>query len=204
METRGVMVFFRAPRKGTVKTRLAAQVGQDAALAIHQELVELTLDRLGSISELELKVTPDDALAEVTPLIRTGWTLAPQGGGDLGDRLARGFESAFARRPGRWVAIGTDCPGITALDLGSAWDLLGTADVVLGPALDGGYWLIGLRAPQPDLFREIPWGGPNVFESTLDRIRSSGLTLAQLRPLGDVDTHADWTAWRAQRDGSSG
>ncbi|MFO1461429.1 MAG: TIGR04282 family arsenosugar biosynthesis glycosyltransferase [Verrucomicrobiota bacterium] len=203
METRGVIVFFKAPRKGTVKTRLAAQVGQDAALAIHQELVELTLTRLNSISCVELKVTPDDALAEVAPWIRAGWTLSPQGDGDLGDRLARGFESAFAGRPGRWVALGTDCPEITPQDVESAWDRLETADVVLGPALDGGYWLIGLRSPHPELFREIPWGGPDVLASTLRRARSCGLKVTELRHLGDVDTHADWSAWRARIEGRS-
>lgn len=198
METRGVMVFFRAPRKGTVKTRLAAKVGPEAALAIHQELVQLTLARLNSISCVELKITPDDALADVAPMARTGWTLSPQGGGDLGDRLERGFESALSGHPGRWIAVGTDCPDITAKDIEAAWDRLANADVVLGPALDGGYWLIGLRAPHPELFRGIPWGGPDVFASTLQRIRAAGLTVAELRRLGDVDTHADWCEWRAR------
>lgn len=191
-------MFFRAPRKGTVKTRLAARVGQETALAIHQQLVDLTLTRLKSISCVDLKITPDDALPEVAPMARTGWTLSPQGGGDLGDRLTRGFESAFLRQPGRWIAVGTDCPEITAQDVEAAWERLATADVVLGPALDGGYWLIGLRAPHPELFRGIPWGGPDVFAFTIQRIQAAGLTVAELRRLGDVDTHADWSEWRAR------
>ena len=107
------------PRKVRSRRDWRRRSDWDAALAIHQELVELTLTRLNSISCVELKVTPDDALAEVAPWIRAGWTLSPQGDGDLGDRLARGFESAFAGRPGRWVALGTDCPEITPQDVES-------------------------------------------------------------------------------------
>jgi glycosyltransferase A (GT-A) superfamily protein (DUF2064 family) len=117
--------------------------------------------------------------------------------------LARGFESAFARQPGRWIAIGSDCPDLTANDVESAWNHLATADVVLGPAWDGGYWLIGLRSPHPELFQGIPWGGPDVLASTLRQTLASGLTVAQLRRLGDVDTHADWSAWRARIEGRS-
>ncbi|MBX3734760.1 MAG: TIGR04282 family arsenosugar biosynthesis glycosyltransferase [Verrucomicrobiae bacterium] len=194
----GLGVFLRAPRLGTVKTRLARDVGAAAALAAYQRLLARTLDAIASLPCVDLCGTPDDALPELEPWRRPGWTLSPQGPGNLGDRLHRAFARWLGAPHARWVVIGTDCPELTPGDIQAAWQALDQAEVVLGPATDGGYWLLGLKAPAPDLFREIPWGGPEVLQMTRDRAASLGRRVALLRELRDVDTAADWQAFQSR------
>ena len=90
------------------------------------------------------------------------------------------------------MAIGSDCPDVTVADVEAAWEALQSHDVVLGPARDGGYWLIGLKEPRPSLFDGIAWGTDAVFAQTFDRCRAAGLVVHQLRQLDDIDTEEDW------------
>ena len=198
-----LFVFVKAPRPGTVKTRLAEAVGGEAACAAYRDLVITLLNQLQSLRAVELCFSPDDASAEIQGWLKADWNSRPQGGGDLGHRLQSAFERAFATGVKRAVIIGSDCPAITAEDICEAWRSLRTHDVVLGPATDGGYWLIGLRRPQPQLFRDIPWSTERVLIETTKRIQQAGLSVQVLRELQDVDTEADWRrflAWR-NRDG---
>jgi len=195
-----LIVFIKAPRPGTVKTRLARTIGAEPACAAYRRIVATLLARLHSLGAVELCFHPDDALAEVQPWLRPGWTAAPQGGGDLGQRLQLAFQRAVAAGSRRVLVIGSDCPAVTLADLREAWDSLRARDVALGRASDGGYWLIGLREVQPDLFRDIPWSTENVFAETAQRIRRGGLTLHLLRELSDVDTEADWRSFLATQN----
>jgi glycosyltransferase A (GT-A) superfamily protein (DUF2064 family) len=97
--------------------------------------------------------------------------------------------------------IGSDCPAITAEDIRKAWQSLSSHDVVLGPAADGGYWLIGLAGLHPELFENISWSTPGVLRETLDRIRQSRLSVQLLHELRDVDTEKDWRGFVAARNG---
>lgn len=189
-------VFLRAPRPGTVKTRIAADLGPGQALDIYRDLLARVLAALPARLPVELRHTPDDAGPELEPLRRDGWTLAPQGPGDLGERLARAAGEAFAAGVRRWVVVGTDTPEVTAADLAWAFANLASHDVVMGPATDGGYWLLGLSRPAPSLFTGIPWGGDGVAEATTRAAEAAGLRLARLRTLDDIDTASDWRAWR--------
>ena len=94
------------------------------------------------------------------------------------------------------VVLGTDTPELTAADLEAAFAGLEDADVVLGPATDGGYWLIGLKRPFAELFTNIPWGGPGVLTATEAAGAAAGLRIRRLRWLSDIDTAADWEAWQ--------
>lgn len=190
-----VIVFLKSPRPGFVKTRIAASLDAEAAAAIYQALVGMTLERLVGRVDVELRYTPDDAAAELGNWRRPGWKVRPQGEGDLGERIQRGVVEAFSDGAGRVVVLGTDCPEFEASDIEAAFEALGRHDVVVGPALDGGYWLLGLARPQPDLFREMPWSTDRMLEATLGRARAGGLTVAQLRRLRDVDTLEDWRTW---------
>src|SRR2546426_863205 len=152
-----LVVFVRAPRIGQVKTRLASAIGKAAALEAYKALVDRLLKNLKSLLNVELRFTPDRADAEFDRWLQRGWHLAPQGEGDLGQRLIRAFEQSFAAGSQRVVVIGSDCPAVAAHDIKSAWRSLLTHDVVLGPARDGGYWLVGFRGPQPWVFVNIPW-----------------------------------------------
>lgn len=187
-----VMVFLRAPRLGAVKTRLASTLGAEAALAVYRELVAATLRAVSPLRNVELHVTPDDAVAEVAVMAIPGWNVVSQGDGDLGTRLQRAFARGFSGGAERLVVIGADCPRLDARDIHDAWSALGHSDLVLGPASDGGYWLIALRSPQPSLFEGIHWGGTDVLRQTLDRAGDAGLRVHCLRELGDVDTAEDW------------
>ena len=193
-----LIIFLKAPRPGAVKTRLAEALGPNAACAAYRRLVETLIDNLAPLPRVDLCFTPVEAAAEIKPWLRPGWSAIPQVGGDLGERLHAAFTEHFATAGQSVVIIGSDCPDVTATDIKDAWRALESHDVVLGPALDGGYWLIGLRAPQPALFANIPWSTDRVFGETMARTRENGLRVALLRELSDVDTAADWERWLAR------
>lgn len=195
MPNERLIVFVKAPRPGEVKTRVAQTTGADRACDVYRQLVAILLKSLSPLREIELRFTPDDAAAEIEPWLRPGWVAVPQGDGDLGARLERAFTDAFAAGAERVVIVGSDCPDVKTSDVRMAWRELQTHDVAVGPAMDGGYWLIGLRAPQPELFREIPWSSDLVLGRTLERARTRGLKIQLLRILSDIDTEADWNAY---------
>src|SRR5262245_46417110 len=187
-----LIIFVKAPQAGQVKTRLAAEIGADAACAAYARLVEELLQRLRKLPRVELRFTPDDTRHRIQAWLAPGWEAQPQGSGDLGARLARAFDEAFAAGAQGVVIIGSDCPEVGAADIHAAWEGLQTSDVVLGPATDGGYWLIGLRTRQPILFADMPWSSSTVLAETLKQARKAGLKIRKLRELSDVDTAADW------------
>src|SRR5436189_1293071 len=143
-----LIVFVKAPRPGAVKTRLAKAIGAPAAGAAYRRLVETLLHQLQGVGGVELCFSPDDASGEVQHWLKEGWSSSPQGGGDLGQRLQSAFQRAFHAGAKRVAIIGSDCPAVSVGDIRKAWDGLQMHDVVLGPATDGGYWLIGLRQLQ--------------------------------------------------------
>ncbi|NBV23602.1 MAG: glycosyltransferase [Proteobacteria bacterium] len=199
-----LVVFLKAPRAGTVKTRLAESLGADAACAAYVRLVETLLANLAPLRAVELCFTPAEAAGDIQPWLRDGWSRFPQTAGDLGQRLNAAFSAHFDTDAERVVVIGSDCPDVTVTDIEDAWLALEAHDVVLGPALDGGYWLIGLRAPQPGLFTAMPWSTDAVFSETMRRARETGLRVATLRELADVDTVADWELWTRRTSAHSG
>lgn len=194
-----LLVFLRAPRLGSVKTRLAAALGAPAALEAYRELLGATVSALTDLTEVELRFTPDDAEAELAGLAPAGWSRRPQGPGDLGERLIRAFADSFANGARGTVVIGSDCPWIMAEDIAAAWLALEEVDVVLGPAADGGYWLIALRESHPQLFHGISWGQSSVLAETRHRAERLGLQVRVLRELADVDTAEDWQAYQKSR-----
>jgi len=199
MSGRQLIVLLKAPRPGAVKTRLAQTLGAEAACAAYRQLVGRLLEQIDGIGGVQLRFAPDDAEDEIRPYLRPGWSTAAQGGGDLGERLARTFQDAFAAGARRVVVIGADCPEVASQDIEAAWGALARCDLVLGPAADGGYWLMGLRVMKRRLFEGIAWSTPGVLEQTLDRARAAGLTFELLRELHVVDTAADWQRFLERR-----
>lgn len=195
-----IIVLAKAPRPGLAKSRIAAELDPEAAAGIAAVLLQRTLDTLGGFREVDLWVTPDDAVPEFEKRRPSSWGVHAQGEGDLGERMQRAFQGAFATGASRALVVGTDCPALTGEDVAEALLALATQDVVVGPAADGGYWLLGLRAESPGLFREVPWGTAEVLPTTLARAEEAGLSVRLLRTLSDVDCLADWRAWL--RDGS--
>ncbi len=194
-----LIVFARAPELGRVKTRLAAEVGDDAALRTYRTLAEQVIAAVSTPATYSVTVayTPPDAGPAMRDWLGPAVTLRPQSGGDLGIRMAAAIADAISGGAGRVVAIGTDCPDVTADVVAEAFTRLGAADVVLGPASDGGYYLIGMSRPHRALFEGVPWSSAETLRATLARARAGGLSVALLDERRDVDTAEDWRAWLA-------
>jgi rSAM/selenodomain-associated transferase 1 len=185
-----VAVFLKAPRLGAVKTRLAAEVGPRHALRLYRVMVARTLDAVRSAGlDAAVWYTPPDAAAEMRFWLGEDWPLRPQASGDLGARLAAAQRAVETGRG--WMAIGADCPGVDARLLTDAAACVSAGEVVLGPALDGGYYLVGGVVPLPDIFTGIPWGTERVLTETRARLAHFGIRWRELITLRDVDTAAD-------------
>jgi len=195
-----LIVLLRLPLLGQVKSRLAAGLGSEQALSAYRHLLAATLDSVRELESVELRHTPDDGLLDAALPLRADWQTTGQGPGDLGTRMNRAFEEGFSLGFDRLVVIGTDCPYLTADDIRAAWKALETHDLVLGPATDGGYWLVGLRRSQPELFCDMAWGSASVCLETRRRAANLGLRSHLLRELPDVDTPADWGAYQSYRN----
>jgi uncharacterized protein len=177
---------------GEVKTRLAAAMGPEEALAAYEVLVQTVLANLAALAPVEVHYTPESAADEVRAWVPPRWLLRAQGSGDLGARMDAAFVKAFAGGAERVVLIGSDCPTVTVQDIEDAWAALTNCDLVLGPAADGGYWLIALRQAQPALFQGIPWSTGAVLRETMARAERAGLRVGLLRERADIDTEKDW------------
>lgn len=192
---RAVLVFVRAPRRGAVKTRLAAAVGDDAALRIYRRLAEHTLRETAVLAAGGVRVrvhhAPADAGAEVRAWLGDGPLYLPQAEGDLGARMEDAFARAFADGARQVVIVGSDLPDVSADLLRRAFGRLDAHPAVIGPARDGGYYLLGLTAPVRGIFDGIAWSTADVLRATLDRFRAAGIRPAMLEELADVDEAED-------------
>jgi rSAM/selenodomain-associated transferase 1 len=193
---RTLIVFVKHPTPGAVKTRLVPLLGAETAAALYRALVEHVLEATSpQATDYERLVFYDPAqTASAMRQWLVGGRLRQQRGDSLGGRMAEAFVRAFARGAGRVVLAGSDVPSLGRADVAAAFSALDGADVVLGPALDGGYYLVGLTAPQGGLFERIEWSTARVLPQTLERAAAAGLKVAQLEPKSDVDTPADLRA----------
>ena len=198
MPANHLLIFARHPVLGQGKTRLAQTIGPEAALGVYRELLARTraaADGVAATKTLWLAGAPS---GENTFAHWPGYRQRPQPSGDLGQRMHAAFAAAFAAGAPAAVVIGTDCPELTAAHLAAAFRCLATHDAVVGPALDGGYYLLGTRALVPDFFQNKPWSTAAVLAETLADAARLGLRVAQLAPLADVDTAEDLAAWRGR------
>ena len=196
-----LLIFARVPALGRVKSRLAAGVGEPAALAIYRELLAVTNAAVVAAGVPATVWLADTAGPTPTAAEAREWAAHRtqcQPDGDLGTRMAAAFAVAFAAGAGRVAIIGTDCPGLRDTHLNQAFALLETNDLVLGPATDGGYYLLGLRQPRPELFQDKAWSTDSVLADTLADAGRLGLRVAFLPTLRDVDDAADLAVWRAE------
>jgi hypothetical protein len=197
-----LVVFAKAPVPGQVKTRLCPPLTPDEAATLHGSFVLDTLERTKAAAA-QFKLPFDRYLAcapSSTHVFfkimeeRHGIKLIDQAGDDLGERMAQAFENLFTKGYKHTLIIGTDVPSLPLEEYQQALTLLDSHDLVLGPALDGGYYLIGLNRPIPDLFVGIPWSTEQVLKLTQERARGLGLKSALLAPWRDVDTIDDLQA----------
>lgn len=188
-----VLLFAKAPRRGRVKTRLAREIGSARAVAVYRALGSQVAAAVRSRYPVTVWYEPDDARAEMREWLGA-LEYQPQVRGDLGVRMRHAFAMHFERGDRPVVIVGADAPGVDATVIAEAEAALRSVDVVFGPALDGGYYLIGLNAPLGKLFEGIPWGSASVLIDSLERCRVAGGRVTLLHPLRDVDTVADLQA----------
>ena len=199
-----LIVFTRYPEPGKSKTRLTPVLGLEGAAQLQREMTGYVLGWakvLGQSRPIPVEVCfegGDESLMRQT--FGEDLTYLRQAAGDLGQRMRAAFESAFQSGSHRVVLIGTDCPDLDGGLVGAALDRLTESDLVLGPATDGGYYLIGLRGPAPTLFDGIPWGTGKVLEATIRVAEATGLSVTLLPRLSDVDCAEDLALWNRAKD----
>lgn len=207
-----LLLFLRYPQPGHTKTRLIPALGAEGAARLQRKMSEYLLRRIGRPGwTVEIYFT-GGGLSEMQTWLGQQFVYCPQVEGDLGARLQAGFQNGFsasAAQPDieqgalagrRVVAIGSDCPDLSAAHIRQAFQQLAHKDVVLGPAQDGGYYLIGLRHMQVGLFRDISWSTSVVFQETCEKAFQLGLSVATLPLLSDIDRPTDLAIWeRIQR-----
>ncbi len=186
-----LVVMVKRPIAGQVKTRLARDVGVAQSTSFYRHATASVIGRLARDTRWQtlLAVTPDNAVG--TAVFAGNVPRLPQGSGDLGQRMGR-LMSALP--PGPVVIVGSDCPAMSGRHIKAAFDKLGSHDAVIGPALDGGYWLIGLkRHPRrPHIFDNVRWSSAYTRDDTTRNM--AGMRIAMLELLSDVDTGADLKA----------
>ncbi|MCX5930517.1 MAG: TIGR04282 family arsenosugar biosynthesis glycosyltransferase [Cyanobacteria bacterium] len=193
-----LVVMTRWPAAGRCKSRLGAGIGPAAAAGIQRRLSAHTLAVAQQLGGTELVV----AVSGLGPRGARRWGLSLgahravlQGNGSLGSRMARQLARAWREGTHQVLLIGTDLPLLARGDLEAALAALASSPLVLGPASDGGYWLIGLRRPQSSLLSGIPWGSAEVLRRTLERAAALGLEPALLAQRSDLDRPMDMEPW---------
>jgi uncharacterized protein len=192
-----IVILAKAPVPGLAKTRLIPSIGAHAAAVLQERLTERAVETAlaAAIGPVTLWCAPDPTHPSFLDLVvRHAVTLKRQPAGDLGARMLATI--AASGRP--VLVIGTDCPAFTAEHLRAAANALRDAEVVLIPAEDGGYVLIGARAAHPQLFAGIAWGTATVLAETRARIAALGLASVELAPLWDVDTESDLARFESE------
>ncbi len=180
--SRTLVIFLRAPKLGQVKTRLGAAIGSIKAVQFYRQCLKRTIETLVDRRwTLEIALTPDGAK------IPTSATCRPQGRGDLGIRMARALD-----RKGATLVIGTDIPHVTRAHIAKAFRALEGAQVVLGPATDGGYWLIGTSGPGRLRLAPVRWSTSFALHDTRTALNRKRVAIVD--QLGDVDTRDDYIA----------
>jgi rSAM/selenodomain-associated transferase 1 len=200
-----IVLYARAPRRGRVKTRLVPPLTPDAALALHRALVRDAAVVVGRAARAS-GARPFVAWSAPGPHLRlTGLRRLAQGRGDLGQRMRRTVLGLLGAGHAGVVIVGSDAPLVGASNLAAAARAIRSgAPVVIGPAPDGGYYLIGLRADRPEIFAGIPWGTARVLSMTLERLRRIGVRAHCLAPARDVDRPADLAWLRRALGGAAG
>jgi uncharacterized protein len=205
-----IIVFLKYPEPGRVKTRLAADIGADVAVELYRRFVA---DTLATVDGLDVTVrihfSPCDAAGLVRDWLGPDYDLTPQQGIDLGERMKVAFSAGFDEGFTRAVIIGSDSPDIPPHLYHQAFDALDSSEAVIGPATDGGYYLLGFRDSTftPGVFDGVAWSSDRVFAETLTHLTSAGRTVHRLPEWRDIDCIDDLHALArtiGDSDGSDG
>jgi hypothetical protein len=189
----GLIIMAKAPVPGAVKTRLCSPYTVEEAAELYRSFLLDTFELAARLRGVTVTVAyfPSEAEEVFKAMAPPAFELMPQRGADLGERLSGAFEQLFSLGYERVVAIGADSPTLPSAYVERSFESLAMADLVLGPSADGGYYLIGMKAPHPELFQGVAMGTERVFMETLERARRANLRVSLLPPWYDVDTRDD-------------
>jgi len=199
LDDRCLLFFIKNPERGKVKTRLASAVGGEMAVRLYKRFLLEMLSTLNKGTFLfYLCFYPADALEGLRNWLGEDYLYMPQQGEDLGERMKNCFMEALAMNFKRVVLIGSDIPDLPLEFIEEAFRSLNENDAVIGPSLDGGYYLIGFKDKKfsPKVFKGIPWSTERVFEQTMKILGREGLTVHTLQPRRDIDTIEDLKSLR--------
>ena len=185
-----LIIFAKNPEYGKVKTRLAATIGNEQALFIYQKLIEHTIAITKKISADKI-VYYSDSIVEKDTWENNIYQKKLQSGNDLEDRIKNAFKSSFTAGYDKVIIIGTDCFELNEEFISIAFEKMNDDDVVLGPAKDGGYYLLGMKKFYPSLFENIEWSSEKVLKQTLTTAMRLNLSVFLLPPLSDIDREPD-------------
>ena len=185
-----LIIFVRNPLLGKVKTRIAATIGDENALVIYKHLLQHTKNITESLPVTKFVFYADEV---TTNDLWNGYEKWLQSGTDLGERMSNAFESLFKNGFTKIVIIGSDCLELDEKMILDAFLKLNEYEIVIGPATDGGYYLLGMKSPFKNLFENITWSSNSVFNETIKQIEKRNLTLFLLPILNDVDEEKDIT-----------
>jgi len=193
-----VVVFAKVPGKGIAKTRIAQSHGAETAARVYKELLTATASSVGDV-EHHIAFTGSDRPGELMAVFPEARSFFPQNGENLGARLTAAFRYLYNRGYDGVCAVGCDCPWLSPDDCRAALRALDQGnEVVIGPASDGGYYLVGCRHNALDVFTARQWGRSGLFQETMGIISSRDYSFTLLRELGDVDYMKDYQQWKAK------
>lgn len=187
-----LIVFTRYPDPGRTKTRLIALLGAEGAAKLHRQLTETVITQVKELQDILIQVHFTGGNQQLMQeWLGENLTYQKQTEGDLGQRMATAFETAFNNGMEKVVIIGSDCPTLNDQIIASAFAALSQNELVLGPATDGGYYLIGLKRLIPELFSGINWGTSEVLQQTVEIAGNLNLAVAYITTLSDIDRPED-------------
>jgi rSAM/selenodomain-associated transferase 1 len=190
MEEQALIIFAKNPILGKVKTRLAADVGEIRSLEIYEQLLFITENVINHLN-VDRLVYWDGGIPRNSAFSKSYFIQRKQIEGGLGKKMSSAFDIEFQTYKSICI-IGTDCPELNSEILCTAFQELKVHDVVIGPATDGGYYLLGMNGYYQNLFQDMIWSTETVFQETIKRINNSKLTFKTLPMLSDVDTNSDY------------
>jgi rSAM/selenodomain-associated transferase 1 len=191
-----LIIFAKLPRVGEVKTRLGESIGMERAVEVYKQFAEHAFSLADELHSLGVLVyifyAPGATKNDVKNWVGRPFHFAQQHGESLGERMKNAFNKTFADGAMRTVIIGTDVPELDAIAIRSAYEMLSTHDVVIGPSTDGGYYLLGMNAPTKNVFGGITWSVETVLQQTLTKVQSLQLSHLLLPTFSDIDTDDDF------------
>ncbi len=192
MDHNGLLIFVKNPVEGKVKTRLAKTIGDQNALLIYHALLNHTQTIASEIS-VSRYLFYDEKIEINDDWLNDLYTKNQQVNGDLGKRMSAAFEHVFSKGVSKAIIIGSDCIELTTEIINKAFELLENNDVVIGPALDGGYYLLGMKTLHNCIFENKSWSTDLLIAETLESLKKENLSVQLMSKLSDIDTETDLT-----------